>query len=118
MSERQFKITREAILAFNGAVGYEAPQSGDDRLMARSMFAASLLMKLLDETFEEAHVFLAQSIKFNQPVYEGDDVTAIIEVVRAVGDEIGVVYTVTREENVIVLNGEVTVQFVALPAAE
>lgn len=112
--ERTFNITHDNLVDFNNSVGYQPDLLGG-RMMARSMFAASLLSRMLDEEVEGQLVFLSQSIKFHHPVYEGDAITIHIEVTYAYDIELQIVFKAFKQDATLIITGAADIQVLPEP---
>lgn len=116
-TEKTYTITREAVLAFNDSVGYPTDTS-QHRVMARSMYAANLLTRLLDEEVAGRLVFLSQSIKFHHPVYEGDVITVSIDVVYAYDSDLQIAFKAVNADSTLIITGEADIQVFVENAGE
>jgi acyl dehydratase len=101
-----YEITRDAIMAFNRSVGHDSPAPSEGRLMARSMFAASLLTALLESELPGQHIFRSQSIKFHDPVFEGDEITVTATVKETNADDNRIAFSIINQDERTVLIGE------------
>ncbi len=121
-ASRTCTITDEMIRAFAELTGDTNPVHLDDayaagtrfgRRIAHGMIAAGMISATLANDLPgPGTVYLGQSLKFKQPVYPGDTITATVEVLSVRPDKpIVTLGTVcTNQDGEVVLEGEAVVR--------
>ena len=104
-----YTINRAALIAFNQSVGDDSHLKDDQPLTARSVFAAGLVSRLLDDEIPGKHVLLSQSMKFHDAVQEDDLITATAEVTSVQNHMCTLIFQLRRDQKLII-SGEAVVQ--------
>lgn len=118
---RTTTITEAAIRAFALASGDDNPVHLDDAYAARTQFGRRIAHGLLTASFISAvlgndlpgpgTIYLAQDLKFRAPVFIGDTITTMVEVIKYREDRrIATLKTIcTNQDGVVVIEGEAVV---------
>ena len=121
-ASRTSTITDQMIRAFAELTGDANPVHLDDayaagslfgRRIAHGMIAAGMISATLANDLPgPGTVYLGQSLKFKQPVYPGDTITATVEVLTVRPDKPIVTLTTvcTNQDGDVVLEGEAVVR--------
>lgn len=121
-ASRTCTITDEMIRAFAEVTGDANPVHLDDayaagsrfgRRIAHGMIAAGMISATLANDLPgPGTLYLGQSLKFNQPVYPGDTITATVEVLTVRPDKpiVTLATVCTNQDGEVVLEGEAVVR--------
>ncbi|MFQ3567431.1 MAG: MaoC family dehydratase [Aggregatilineales bacterium] len=118
---RRATITDAAIRAFALASGDDNPVHLDDAYAAQTQFGRRIAHGLLTASFISAvlgndlpgpgTIYLAQDLKFRAPVFIGDTITTMVEVIKYREDRriATLKTTCTNQNGVVVVEGEAVV---------
>lgn len=102
------KITKEDIQKFIEISGDDNPVHTDENFAKRTIFkkpiahgliSASLISAGLTKLMGEGNIWLTQDLKFEKPVYVGDEITANLKVVNIDSNKIHKIKTTLRNQN-------------------
>ena len=102
------KITMEDVQKFIEISGDNNPIHTDENFAKRTIFkkpiahgliSASLISAGLTKLMGEGNIWLAQDLKFEKPVYLGDEITANLNITNIDANKVYKIETILRNQN-------------------